>query len=141
MAITFQCKIDLYPGSVFCFRTISSIADEKGIIHRIADPPEKKPSPKISEETGTRQQIAQHPAPRAKTTSYKSRARNSFTRRTPSSTSSIEWWTRIARRKEASRVEARQVVLPTPSPSKEDGKKLVTATTPFYPDVLFIGGE
>jgi hypothetical protein len=26
-------------------------------------------------------------------------------------------------------------------PSKKDGKKFVTAATPFYPDVLFIGGR
>jgi hypothetical protein len=28
-----------------------------------------------------------------------------------------------------------------PLPSKENRKKLVVATTPFYPDVLFIGGR
>jgi hypothetical protein len=48
MAITFQCQIAFRPGSVFCFGIISSIADEKGVLHRIADPPEKKPSPEIS---------------------------------------------------------------------------------------------
>jgi hypothetical protein len=42
MAVTSQCKIALRPRSVFCFGTISSVADEKGILHRIADPPEKK---------------------------------------------------------------------------------------------------
>ena len=71
MAIVFQHKIALRPGSVFCFGTMSSVADEEGIMHRIADPPEKKPSPKISEKTGTRQQIMQPPAPRAKTPSCK----------------------------------------------------------------------
>jgi hypothetical protein len=55
MAITSRCKITLRPGSVFCFGTISSIADEKGILHRIADPPEKKPSSEISKKVGTRQ--------------------------------------------------------------------------------------
>jgi hypothetical protein len=45
------------------------------------------------------------------------------------------------RKKEASGIEARQVVLPTPSPSKKDGKKFITIATPFYPNVLFIGGE
>jgi hypothetical protein len=88
---------------VFCFGTISSVADEKGILHRIAEPPEKKPSPKISEKAGTRQQIAQPPAPRAKTTSCKSRAGNSFTRRTPLSTSSTEEWTQITRKKRSKR--------------------------------------
>jgi hypothetical protein len=38
-------------------------------------------------------------------------------------------------------MEARQVILPTPSPSKKDGKEFITTTTPFYPDVLFIGGR
>jgi hypothetical protein len=53
MAITFQYKIALRPGSVFCFGTISSVANEEGILHRIADPPEKKPSPKISAYSAT----------------------------------------------------------------------------------------
>jgi hypothetical protein len=129
MAVTFQCKIALHPGSVFCFGTISSVADEKGILHRIADPPEKKPSLKISEKAETRQQIAQPPTPRAKTTSCKSRARNSFTRRTLLSTLSTEEWTRITRKKEARGIEARQAALPVPSPSKKDGKKFVTLTS------------
>jgi hypothetical protein len=141
MAVTFQHKIALRPGSVFCFGTISSVTDEEGILHRIADPPEKRLSLKISRKTGTRQQIAQPPTPQAKTASCKSRAGNSFTRRTLLSTSSTEEWTRITRKKEASGIEARQVVLPTPSPSKKDGKKFVTAATPFYPNVLFIRGE
>jgi hypothetical protein len=117
------------------------MADEEGILHRIADPPEKRPSPKISGKTGTRQQIAQPLAPRAKTTSCKSRAGNSFTQRTPLSTLSIEEWTRITRKKEARGIEARQVILPTPSPSKKDRNKFITAATPFYPDILFIGGR
>jgi hypothetical protein len=41
MAITFQHKIILCPGSVFYFGTISSVADEEGTLHRIADLPEK----------------------------------------------------------------------------------------------------
>ena len=102
MAITFQYKFALRPGFVFCFGTILSMADEEGILHRIEDPP-KKPSPKISMKAGTRQQIAQPPAPRAKTTSCKSRAGNSFTRRTPLSTSSTEEWTRITRKKRSKR--------------------------------------
>jgi hypothetical protein len=99
MAITFQHKIALRPGSVFCFGTISSVADEEGILHRIADPPEKKPSSKISEKAEMRRQIAQPPASRAKTTSCQPRAKNSFTRRTPLSTSSTEEWTWITRKK------------------------------------------
>jgi hypothetical protein len=41
MAVTSQYKIVLCPGSVFYFGTISSIVDEKGTLHRIANPPEK----------------------------------------------------------------------------------------------------
>jgi hypothetical protein len=59
MAVTFQHKIALRPGSVFCFGTILSVADEEGILHRIADPPKKKPSLKISEKAGTKQEITQ----------------------------------------------------------------------------------
>jgi hypothetical protein len=47
MAVTSQCKIALRPGSIFYFGTILSVADEKGILHRIADPPEKKLSLEI----------------------------------------------------------------------------------------------
>jgi hypothetical protein len=49
MAITFHSKITLRPGSVFCFGTISSIADEDGTLHRIADLPKKKSPPTNSE--------------------------------------------------------------------------------------------
>jgi hypothetical protein len=90
MAIVFQHKIALQPGSMFCFGTISSVADEEGILHRIVDPPEKKPSSKISEKAGTEQEKAQPPAPWAKTTSCKPGVENSFTRRTPLSTSSTK---------------------------------------------------
>jgi hypothetical protein len=34
-----------------------------------------------------------------------------------------------------------QVILPTPSPSKKDGKEFITAAIPFYPNVLFIEGR
>jgi hypothetical protein len=106
MAIVFQHKIALRPGSVFCFGTISSLADEEGILHRITDPPEKKPSSKISEKARTEQEKAQPPALRAKTTSYKPGAENLFTRRTPLSTSSTKRWTRIIRKKEANEIKA-----------------------------------
>jgi hypothetical protein len=141
IAIIFQHKIALRPGSVFCFGTISSVADEEGILHSIADPPEKKPSSKFSEKAGMKQEIAQPPALRAKTTSCNPGAENSFTQRTPLSTSSTEKWTQITRKKEANGIETRQAVLLVPSPSKEDRKKLVTKATPFYPDVLFIEGR
>jgi hypothetical protein len=141
MAITFQHKIALRPVSMFCFGTISSVADEEGILHRIADPPEKKPFLKISRKAETKQEIAEPPALRAKTTSCKPGAENSFTRRTPLSTSSMERWTRITRRKETNEIKARQAALLVPPPSKENRKKLVVTVTPFYPDMLFIGGR
>jgi hypothetical protein len=90
MAITFQHKIALRPGFVFCFETISSMADEEGTLHRIADLPERKPSSKISKKAGTKQEIAQPPALRAKTTSCKPGA---------------EKWTRITRKKRNKRDE------------------------------------
>jgi hypothetical protein len=79
MAVTSQCKIALCPGSVFCFGTISSVADEEGILHRKADPPKKELSLEISEKARSRQRIAQPPALQAKTTSYKSRVGKSLT--------------------------------------------------------------
>jgi hypothetical protein len=61
MAVTFQHKIILRPGSMFWFGTISSVADEEGTLHRIADPPERKPSSEISKKIGVRQEKAQPP--------------------------------------------------------------------------------
>jgi hypothetical protein len=58
MAVTFQRKIILCPGSVFCFGTISSVADEEGTLHRIADPPERKSSSKFSEKIGAKREKA-----------------------------------------------------------------------------------
>jgi hypothetical protein len=43
--------------------------------------------------------------------------------------------------KEANEVRARQAALQVSPPSKENRKKRVTMTVPFYPDVLFIGGS
>jgi hypothetical protein len=117
------------------------VADEEGFLHRIADPPEKKPSSKISEEAGMRQQIARSLAPRAKAISCKPGAENSFTRRTLLPTLSTEEWTQIIRKKEAKGIKARQAALLVPSSSKEDREELVAIATPFYPDVLFIGGR
>jgi hypothetical protein len=141
MAITFQHKIILPPGSMFFFRTISSVADEEGTLHRIADPPERKPSSTISGKAGAKQEKAQPPALRAKTTSCKPGTEGPSTRRTPLSTSSTEEWTQITRRKEANKVKDRQTALLVPPPSKENRKKIVTMTVPFYPDILFIGGR
>jgi hypothetical protein len=90
MAIVFQHKIALRPGSVFCFGTISFVADEEGILRRIADPSEKKSFSKISEKAGMRQQIARPLAPQTKVVSCKLGAENSFTQKTPLPTSSME---------------------------------------------------
>jgi hypothetical protein len=132
MAVTFYSKITMRPGSMFYFGTISSVADEEGILHRIADPPEKKSPPTNSENAGE----AQPPALRKKIVSGKSGAEGSLTRKTPLSTSPTKEWTRIARKMET---REKQVVLSIPSASKEDGKKVATTAAPFYPDVLFIG--
>jgi hypothetical protein len=133
MAIIFQHKIILRPESVFCFGTISSVADEEGTLHHIEDPPERKPSSTISRKVGAKQENAQPPALRAKTTSCKPGAEDPSTRRTPLSTSSTEKWTRIIRKKEANEVKARQAALQASPPSKENMKELVTTTVPFYP--------
>jgi hypothetical protein len=124
---------------MFCFETISSVADEEGTLHRITDPSEKKPSSTISRKVGAKQEKAQPPALRVKTTSCKPGTEDPSTRRSPLSTSSTEKWTRITRKKEANEVKARQAALLISLPSKENRKKLVTTTVPFYPDVLFIG--
>jgi hypothetical protein len=107
MAVTFHSEITLRPGSVFCFGTISSVADEEGILHRIADPPEKKSPPMNPENAGE----AQPPALRKKIVSGKSEAEGSLTRKTPLSTSPTKEWTRIARKKET---REKQVVLSVP---------------------------
>jgi hypothetical protein len=132
MVVTFYSKITLCPGSVFCFGTISSIADEEGTLHRIADPPKKKSPPTNSENIGE----AQPSAFRKKIAFRKPGAEGPLTQKTPLSTSPTKEWTQIARKKEARR---KQVVLSVPPPSKENGKKIATTAAPFYPDVLFIG--
>jgi hypothetical protein len=53
----------------------------------------------------------------------------------------MERWTRITRKREANEIKARQAALLAPPPSKKNRKKLVVIATPFYPDVLFIGGR
>jgi hypothetical protein len=139
MAVTFQHKIVLRPGSVLCFGTISSVADEEGTLHRIADPPKRKSSSKISGKIGAKQEKAQPPVLQAKTTFSKLGAEGPSTRRTPLSTSPTEKWTRNTRKKEANKAKDCQTALSSPPSSKENRKKLVTAAVPFYPDVLFIG--
>jgi hypothetical protein len=132
MDVTFHSKITLRPGSVFCFGTISSVADEEGTLHRIVDPPKKRSPPTNSENV----REAQPPALRKKIVSGKSGAEGPLTRRNPLSTSPTKEWTQIARKKET---KGKQVVLSVPPPSKENGKKVATTAAPFYPDVLFIG--
>jgi hypothetical protein len=132
MAVTFYNKITLRPGSVLCFGTISSVADKEGILHRIADPPEKKSPPTNSENTGE----AQPPTFRKKIVSGKPGAEGSLTRRTPLPTSPTKEWTQISRKKVTGE---KRVTLSVPHASKENGKKVTTTAAPFYPDVLFIG--
>jgi ADP-heptose:LPS heptosyltransferase len=132
MAVTFHIKITLRPGSVFCFGTISSVADEKGTLHRIVDPPKKKSPPTNSENVGE----AQPPALQKKIAFRKSGAESLLTRRTPLPTSPTKEWTQTARKKET---RGKQVVLSVPPHSKENGKKVAMTVAPFYPDVLFIG--
>jgi hypothetical protein len=54
MAITLKNKITLCLGAMFCFGTISCIADEEGTLHHVVDPPEKKPSTGIPREVKAR---------------------------------------------------------------------------------------
>jgi hypothetical protein len=92
MVVTFQHKIILRPGSMFCFGTITSIADEEGTLHRIADPPKRKFSSKISKKIGANKEKAQPPVLRKKITFSKLGAEGPSARRTPLSTSSTEEW-------------------------------------------------
>jgi hypothetical protein len=139
MVVTFQRKIVLRPGSMFCFGTILSVAYEEENLHRIADRPEKKSSSTISGKVRAKQGKAQPPVLRAKTTFGKLGAEGPSTRRTPLSTSPMGKWTQITRRKEANKVKHCQTALLVPPPSKENRKKLIITMAPFYPDVLFIG--
>jgi hypothetical protein len=141
MVVTSQCKIALRPGSVFCFGTISSVADEKGILHRIADPLEKKPSSEISEKVETRRQRAQPLAPQMKTIACKSRAESSLTRRTPLPTSPTKEWTRITRKKELAGWRTTKLSFrhfrPQISTERNSSPQQLLST----PNVLFIGGR
>jgi hypothetical protein len=139
MVVTFHRKITLRPGSVFCFGTISSIVDEEGTLHRIADPPRKKSLPTNSKNIGVRKEKVQPPVLRKKIAFSKPGAEGLLTQRTPLSTSPMKEWTQIARKKETNRTGRKQVVLSVPPPSKENGKKIARTAAPFYPDVLFIG--
>jgi hypothetical protein len=45
MAITFNILVTLSAREIFCFRSISCIADQEGILHHIVDPSRMKSSP------------------------------------------------------------------------------------------------
>jgi hypothetical protein len=61
---------------VFCFGTISFVADEEGTLHRITDPPERKFSSKISGKVGTKQEKAQPPGSSALSKDHLQQARS-----------------------------------------------------------------
>jgi hypothetical protein len=145
MAITSKCQITLRPRTMFCFGTISSIADEEGTLHHVEDPLEKKFSSKIPRGASAEQQIVPPPASRGKVTPYKPKVGSSHSQRTPLSTSPTKEWTWITRKKEANipsqGTRTCRAIFLTPSRSKEDGKKSAIALAPLYPDILFIGGD
>jgi hypothetical protein len=156
IAITFKNKITIRPGAMFRFGTISCIVDEEWILHRVADPPEKKLSSGIPREAGARLRIAPPLAARGKMIPcgprFGSLLENkdqlvgvSLTRKTPLSTSPTKEWTQITRKKEinipSQGRRTRQTTFPITPPSKEDRKKNTVAPTPFYPDVLLIQGR
>jgi hypothetical protein len=128
MAITSKCEIALRPGTMFCFGTISSIVDEEGTLHHVADPPEKKVSSKILRGARAEQRVAPPPASRAKMTSYKPKVGSSPTRGTPLSTSPTKEWTQITQKKEANTpsqwTRPRRAIFSMLSPSKEAGSFL-----------------
>jgi hypothetical protein len=76
MAITFKCKIALRPRTMFCFGTISCIADEEGTLHRVADPSKKKNSSEILREAKAKQRVVPPPAARGKMIPHKPRGGN-----------------------------------------------------------------
>jgi hypothetical protein len=125
MAVTFHHKIILRPGSVFCFETISSIADEEGTLHRIVDPPRRKSPPTTSENIRVRQGKAQPPVLRKKIAFSEPGAEGPLTRRTPLSTSPMKEWTQIARKKETNR---KQVVLSVPPAPTVDFRRRTDCT-------------
>jgi hypothetical protein len=145
MAITSKCKIAIRPRTTFCFGTISSVADEEGTLHHMADSPEKKLSSVIQRGARTKEWVVPPLAPRGKMSPYKPKVGSLPTRRTSLSTSPIEEWTWITRKKEANipsqETRTHRAIFSTPSPSKEDRKKSAIALALFYPDVLFIRGR
>jgi hypothetical protein len=129
----------LNPVSFALSTTLVSPLIELSYKHQNPQESFQKPSSTISRKVRAKQEKAQPPALRAKTTSWQPGVEDPTTRRTPLSTSSLEKWTRIIRKKEANEIKARQAAIQISPPSKENRKKLVTVLVPFYPDVLFIG--
>jgi hypothetical protein len=153
MAVIFKNKITLSPGAMFCFGTISCIADVKGTLHRVADPPKKRPSSGIPREAeislravppliAREKMVPRRPRLRDPRKKKDQSVRAPPTRRTPLSTSPTKEWTRITRKKEVNIPyrgrRTHRAILPTPPPSKKDGKKNTAIPAPFYPNVLFI---
>jgi hypothetical protein len=156
MAITFKNKITLRPGAMFRFGTISCIVDKEGTLHRIADPPEKKPSSEILRGAGARLRTAPPLAARGKMIPCGPKFGNprerkdrsagvSLNRKNLLSTSPTKEWTRITRKKETNTPSqgrrTRQATFLIPPPSKVDEKKSTIMPTPFYPNILFIQGD
>jgi hypothetical protein len=153
MAIIFKSKITFSPGTIFCFRTISCIADIEGTLHRIAAPPKKKPSSGIPQEARVKPRsmppltAREGMAPRDSELKSPRRMEGQSTGASPSwrtllSTSPTKEWTRITQRMEVNVPyqgrKTQRAILQTPPPSKEDEKRRTAIPAPFYPDVLFI---
>jgi hypothetical protein len=111
MAVIFKNEITLSPGALFCFGTISCIADIEGTLHRVADPPEKRPSSGIPREaevslwatpplTARERMVPRRPALRSPQKKEDQSVGASPTRRTPLTTSPTKGWTRITGKKE-----------------------------------------
>jgi hypothetical protein len=111
MAVTFKNKITLSLGAMFCFGTISCIADVEGTLHRVADPAKKRPSSKILREAKARLRTTPPLTARGKMVHCKPELRIprenedqsvgvSLTQRTSLSTSPTKEWTRITQKKE-----------------------------------------
>jgi hypothetical protein len=133
MAIIFKSKITFSPGAIFCFGTISCVADIKGTLHRTTAPPKRKPSSEIPREARVKPQAMPPLTARQGTAPHKSElkspwrmevqsTRASPAQRTSLSTSPTKEWTQITRRREVNVPyrgrKTQRAILPTPPPSK-----------------------
>jgi hypothetical protein len=124
-------------------------------LHRVANPPEKKPSSGIPREAKARLRTTPPLIAPGKMVPCRPRFRNpwekedrsveaSLTQKTSLFTSLTKEWTRITQRKEVNIPSqgrrTRRAIFPIPPPSKEDGKNIVVSA-PYYPDILFIHGR